>query len=147
MSQEEIKKYLLNKRLSGCEDFYTIKEICNNLTEGKKNIHKNINKLYFHGIIELETTWDRDLRYGTKHRFIRELLFPRRFRISQHIYKQYKNNNTKWFHTCTYINNKYIIFTNTLIKKVAHETKVTLNTTKNNILILWAKKNPTSKEK
>lgn len=90
MSQEEIKQYLLNKRLSGDESFFTLKQIRDNLKEGKNNIHKNINKLYWFGIVELETTIDRDLQYGTRHRFIRELIFPRRFRIHNNIYKQHK---------------------------------------------------------
>ena len=89
MSQEDIKQYLLNKRLSGDEGFFTLKQIRDSLKEGKNNVHKNINKLYFYGVIELETTIDRDLRYGTKSKWLRELIFPRRFRIS----KKYLNEN------------------------------------------------------
>lgn len=101
MSQEEIKQWLLNKRLSGNHTFFTAKEIRDHIKEGKNNLHKNLNKLYLYGFIELETTIDRDLQYGTKYRFIRELIFPRRFRISTKLLKQ----NKTWFHTCTY--NKY----------------------------------------
>lgn len=90
MSQEEIKQYLLNKRLGGDEGFFTIKQIRDNLKEGKNNVHKNINKLYFYGIVELETTIDRDLQYGTKSKWLRELIFPRRFRISKKILNENK---------------------------------------------------------
>jgi len=78
MSQEDIRNYLLNKRLGGDNNFFTSKQIRDQLKEGKNNLHKNLNKLYLYGIIELETTLDRDLQYGTKYRFVRELIFPRR---------------------------------------------------------------------
>jgi hypothetical protein len=91
MSQEEIKTFLLNKRLSGDEGFFTLKQIRDQLKEGKNNVHKNINKLYFYGIVELETTIDRDLQYGTKSKWLRELIFPRRFRIAKKILNENKH--------------------------------------------------------